>query len=107
MGFHNYDIYKHDRTKYQISLLSSGGGVLITVRNNIHSKLILTENNNIELLFVLLKIFNLTIIIGSVHIPNKSNENVYNMYFNYVELLYEKISSCQFILHDILIVWQF
>jgi len=84
LGFHNYDIYRYDRTT-QTSMLSRGGGVFIAVRNNLHSKLILIENNSIELLFVLLNISNLTIIIGSVYIPNKSNENIYNSYFDYIE----------------------
>ncbi|KAF0705893.1 Uncharacterized protein FWK35_00025383, partial [Aphis craccivora] len=74
LGFHNYYIYRYDRTT-QTSMLSRGGGVLIAVRNNLQSKLIVIENNSIELLFVLLNISNLTIIIGSVYIPNKSNEN--------------------------------
>lgn len=97
LGFHNYDIYRYDRTT-QTSMLSRGGGVLIAVRNNLQSKLIVIENNSIELLFVLLNISNLTIIIGSVYIPNKSNENVYNSYFDYIETLYKKYQNAIFLL---------
>lgn len=46
LGFHNYDIYRLDRT-VQTSLLSRGGGVLIAVQNNLHCKLIKVENKNI------------------------------------------------------------
>lgn len=59
-----------------------GSGVLVAVHNNIRSILILIENNNIKLSFVHIKMSNLTIIIGSLCIPNKSNENVYNIYLD-------------------------
>ena len=75
IGFYNYDIYRLDRST-QTSLHSRCGGVFIAIRNNRHSKLIKIENNNLEILFSLIKISNLTIIIGSAYIPNKSNENV-------------------------------
>ena len=84
LGFHNYDIYRYDRTT-QTSMLSRGGGVLIAIRNNLHSKLIVIENNSIELLFVLLNISNLTIIIGSVYIPNKSNVKYKQYYYTFMQ----------------------
>lgn len=69
LGFHYYDIIYCRYRIIQTSLLPIGGGVLNTYRclyKNFHSKLILIENNSIELLFVLLNISNHTIIIGSV-----------------------------------------
>lgn len=70
LGFHNYDICRLDRM-IQTSLLSRGDGVLITVRNNLHSKLIMVENKHNEMFFVLLKMSNLTFNFGIVYIPNK------------------------------------
>lgn len=50
------------------SLLFRGDRVFIAIRNKIHSKLINDKNNKTEVLFVLVKIFNLIIIIDFVYI---------------------------------------
>lgn len=102
LGFYNnYNIINIYDRKTRTSLLSRGGSVLIAVRNNFFSKLILIENISIELLFVLLNIYNLFITIGSVFIPHKSNEYVYNVcnsYFDYVESLYKKYHHAIFLM---------
>jgi len=56
--FYNYNVFRHDyRTNESSSLSRGGGGVLIAIRNNIYSKLIEIVINNIELLFVMIKIY--------------------------------------------------
>lgn len=49
---------------------------------------------------MLINISYLTILIGSVCIPNKSDENVNNIYFDNVELLCERHFNAVFLLLD-------
>jgi len=100
LGFYNYNVFRHDRTNESSSLFR-GGGVLIAIRNNIYSKLIEIKINNIELLFVLIKMSNLTFIIGSVYMPIKSNVILFNEYFNtvyYIKIIKMQFSYCLVIL---------
>ncbi|KAF0747994.1 Endo/exonuclease/phosphatase domain-containing protein, partial [Aphis craccivora] len=71
---------KYDRTN-EPSSLSRGGGVLIAVRYNIYPKFIEILINNIELLFLMIKMSNLPFITGSVYMSIKSNVIIFNEYF--------------------------
>lgn len=77
LGFHSIMIFTNMRTT-QTSSLSRDGGIHIAIRNNINYKLVIIENNNIDILFELVKIYYLNIIFRFVYISNKSNEIVYN-----------------------------
>jgi len=91
IGFHNYNVCWHDRT-IQTNALSKDGGILITISKNFHSKLILIENSNLELLFVLLNISYLTIIIGSVYIP-LFQINLMKTYIIYILIMWNPVCT--------------
>lgn len=85
-------------TTATITLLSRGGGVLIAIHKSLPSKPLIVENNNLEILFVLIKLHNQSIIISSVYIPNRSDQNLFDTYFSLVESLYHKNPNATFIL---------
>lgn len=57
------------------------------------------HENKIELLFVIIRLPYRSLIISSVYIPIRSNINIFNDYFNYVEFVYNKHPN-----HDILLL---
>lgn len=48
------------------------------------------HNNKIELLFVIIQLPHRSLIISSVYIPIRSNINIFNDYFDFVEFVYNK-----------------
>lgn len=96
-GLDDYIVYRCDKS-IQTSSLPRSGGVLLAVRNFIPSKPILVSNSNIELLFVHIQIKYQSIVIGLVYIPNRSDENVFNEYFNYIKSIYIKFPYAIFLL---------
>lgn len=97
MGLYDYVIYRYDRN-INTSYLSRGGGVLIAIRKSFPSKPLIIQNNNLEILFVLIKLHGQSVIIGSVYIPVRSDQNIFDTYFNSVESLYHKNPNATFIL---------
>jgi len=97
LGLYDYIIYRYDRNE-KTSSLSRDGGVLIAIHKSLPSKPLIVENNNLEILFVLIKLHNQSVIISSVYIPNRSNQNIFDTYFSLVESLYHKNPNATFIL---------
>lgn len=75
LGFYRYELLRYDRNP-QTSFLSKGGSVLIVVRNNFISKLILLHNVKIEFLFFNIRLPQCSFIISSVYILNRSTMNI-------------------------------
>lgn len=57
------------------------------------------HENKIELLFVIIRLPYRSLIISSVYIPIRSNINIFNDFFNYVEFVYNKHPN-----HDVLLL---
>lgn len=55
LGLYDYIIYRYDRNG-KTSSSSRGGGVLIAIHKSLPSKPLIVENNNLEILFVLIKL---------------------------------------------------
>ena len=70
-----YKIQICDRN-IKTSSFSRGGGVLIAIRKSLRSKPLILENNNIEILFILIKLHNQSVIISSVYIPHSHDRNI-------------------------------
>lgn len=81
-----------------LNQVTRSGGVLIAIRKSFPSKPLIIQNNNLEILFVLIKLHNQSVIFGSVYIPVRSDQNIFDTYFNSVESLYLKNSIATFIL---------
>jgi len=62
LGLYDYIIYRYDRNE-KTNSLSRGGGVLIAIHKSLPSKPLIVENNNLEILFVLIKLHNQSVII--------------------------------------------
>lgn len=86
LGLLNYVTYRSDRNSY-ISNCSRGGGVLLSINNKYHSRVLPVPVSPVEHIFVITKIDINYIIIGNVYFPPNTDISVYNIHFDIINYL--------------------
>lgn len=89
LGLSNYITYRYDRKQYTNNR-SRGGGVLLSINNKFHSRLLPLPISPVEYLFVIININNSYIIIGNVYYPPRTDISIYNAHFDIIN----NILSC-------------
>jgi len=90
IGLMNYVLYRCDRD-YVNSQVKRGGGVLIAVRKDIPSRLLLANNDGgVEQLFVMIGTGASRCVVGNVYFPPRSNLETYLSYCDNVDWIIEE-----------------
>lgn len=84
LGFDNFNVFRLDRNVNN-SNNSEGGGVLIAVKKHIACKTISLSKNNIETIFLSLKLDQKKIIISCTYIPPNSSLTIYQDFANILQ----------------------
>jgi hypothetical protein len=93
-----FNVYRLDRSELTSSK-SRGGGVLIAVAKKYKSRLIKTQFNNIEHLFIDITVNNdLKLLIGCAYIPPNSNNSIYLNHMSDVERICQSLPLYKYII---------
>lgn len=97
LGLINYNVFRYDRCS-ETSICLWGGGVLIGIRKDITSRLLITSVLNVKQNFVSFSIGNSYFVVGGVYIPPLSLTEVYESHLTSVEFLFNKYTNHTFII---------
>lgn len=97
LGFNNFNVFRLDRNKNNSSN-KHGGGVLIAVKKQIACKSINLSKNNLETLFLILKLGNKKIIVNCSYIPPDSPITIYQDFVNILQDIVLKNSKAHFLI---------
>jgi hypothetical protein len=86
LGLSGYSTYRCDRNQIT-SNRSRGGGVLLSINNRFHSRLLPVPTSPVEHVFVIIKINNNYIIIGNFYFPPHTDIVIYNAHFDIINNL--------------------
>ena len=90
LGLYDYVIYRRDRSELSSSK-SEGGGILIAVKKNLDSSLIVIEETKIEQIFI--KIKSSKLIIGALYIPPDMSSDYYEAHVKTVRDLASRFEN--------------
>ncbi|XP_076666388.1 uncharacterized protein LOC143367980 [Andrena cerasifolii] len=92
LGLDEYNVFRYDRSDLT-SRCPRGGGVLIAVNKSLPCTLLRISNNNLEQIFVRVKVNNRHMIIGAIYLPPSSSHELYRVHSECVTELFHEFSS--------------
>lgn len=90
LGLTGYSLFRNDRSPAS-SLKSSGGGVLMAAKSDLQVSKINTSINDVETLFLSIRVHSTRLLIGGTYIPPQQPIQVYE---HFCEAVDEVMSSC-------------
>lgn len=100
LGLFNYNIFRCDRIFNE--KITRGGGSMIAINNEINSKLIMSESNNIEEVFIEFTLAKKKYLLGCVYIPPASKYDAYLTHQQTIENLTLKYPN-----HELIVIGDF
>src|SRR5699024_2440406 len=96
LGLNNFHIYCADRNSNTSDKIT-GGGVLIAVRKNLSSSMVFT-GQEVESVFVRLRINDKNILVGGLYIPPNSDGAIYKSHCRDLEIIFNRFIDSDFII---------
>jgi len=88
LGLSNYNIYRYDRCSNTSNYLR-GGGVLIGIRKDLPSRLVVVREINVEHLFVMLAVGSSKFIINAAYFPPLCPSPLFENFMSVLETVYQ------------------
>ena len=95
LGLTNFNIFRSDRSS-STSSFSRGGGVLIAIRNSLSCSLITPIRDDLEQVFVRVRLHNKYVIFGALYLPPASQPDLYDRHVCCVSEIFHNYSDDAF-----------